>query len=942
IFGKVDHYWSRIECQNRGSLHAHILLWIKNVDKDLVSAELPRGNDDQSIILRNLVKKYQIHKCVDRRCFRSKKRFFKKCKYGFPYDLCDQDHIDDNFKYYYKRTKNEDRDVGPYNKMLLMLWEGLVNVQYCTKRGLEQYLVKYISKVEPTFGAKEVKKDTNEITKYFDLRIVSSVEAVAFVFGHHFVQSNIKVSFIPTSLPNEEFLKKKDELMELDEEDKNIFKDSLYDHYLNRPINHKTNSLTFFDYHQQYQIYLKDSKTMIPTSRLSKILNDLKGNNIVIRKNPIITRSNYFDETDGEIYFYQKLLYNVPFRDFKELLSVANQTMTYKEECIIRNIIKISNDSEPTIEFLTVNHLKDPKIILDLNNHYHRNYISENCEQAKTDEIIFNDSQIYIEDQTNNDQEIMINEIQIYDNIHESFEQGSLLKLDLNLPRKIEELASAYEILTKCQKKIVDSIKNREDQQNLFFIFGAAGTGKSFLIKYINDYYILKNYDVKKLATTGLAARSINGETVHSFFAIDTELDINLEFESSKWHRIKNCEIVIVDEVSMLNDKLLDRINEVLQVVTKQSTRFGGKSLIFFGDLFQLPAISTISLPVNQLYETELFTSNFFPFLLETNVRQKNDIDFQNFLNNCRIGRLKKTDIEYISKIICGLGHPITNECMDLNQKINLSSLHAQRNDLINKLTKKKSSDSKVIISKDIDYFGNLLNDHNIMIINNRKGSLEHKLEVYPECTYINHSENVLLLKLEDGSIKTIPRLKQRIVLHKSSQVFYRIQFPILNASVLTIHKVQGLTIKKCHTSIDNTIFSEGQAYVALSRVQNAKSLHLKRFIVDAIKVDENVERLWEYIKEKVRMKNFQVHHNHTKNFQLPSTIIEVDVKNESQNSQPKNNTKMIKENNPFFTKDNSLNIEGTINYFIKSKELSIKNFELDDHLLNYSIRNKL
>ncbi|CAF0998629.1 unnamed protein product [Brachionus calyciflorus] len=118
--------------------------------------------------------------------------------------------------------------------------------------------------------------------------------------------------------------------------------------------------------------------------------------------------------------------------------------------------------------------------------------------------------------------------------------------------------------------------------------------------------------------------------------------------------------------------------------------------------------------------------------------------------------------------------------------------------------------------------------------------------------------------------------------------------------------------------------------------INHSENVLLKRFIVDAIKVDENVVRLWEYIKEKGTMKNFQVHYNPIKNFKLPSTIIEIDVKNESQNSQTINNTKMIKKNNPFFTKDNFLNIEGTINYFIKSKKLIIKNFELDDHLLFY------
>ncbi|RNA35509.1 hypothetical protein BpHYR1_039978 [Brachionus plicatilis] len=112
-------------------------------------------------------------------------KFQMKCKYVFPFVLCENDYIDD---------------------------------KYCTKRRIEQYLVKYITKSEPTFKGKEMKFESNEVKNYFDIRIVSSVVAAELVFGHHFVQSNMKVTFIPTSLPGDEFkfLKKREELIEMD------------------------------------------------------------------------------------------------------------------------------------------------------------------------------------------------------------------------------------------------------------------------------------------------------------------------------------------------------------------------------------------------------------------------------------------------------------------------------------------------------------------------------------------------------------------------------------------------------------------------------------------------------------------------------------------------------------------------------------------------------
>ncbi|CAF1074181.1 unnamed protein product [Brachionus calyciflorus] len=209
----VTNHWCRIECQNRGSLHAHILLWLKDENRKLIRADLPNGKDPFSQKLRSLVTKYQLHKCVPRRCFKNKKKFFKSCKYGFQFERCDEDHLsEDGSKFFYKRTKKEDQQVVPYSPELLLLWNGHVNVQYVTKKGIEQYLVKYISKIEPTFSGKKLDNETNEVQKYFQLRTVSSVEASAYnIMGHHFVQSNMKVLFVPTCFPNEEFkfLKKK-------------------------------------------------------------------------------------------------------------------------------------------------------------------------------------------------------------------------------------------------------------------------------------------------------------------------------------------------------------------------------------------------------------------------------------------------------------------------------------------------------------------------------------------------------------------------------------------------------------------------------------------------------------------------------------------------------------------------------------------------------------
>ncbi|CAF0707230.1 unnamed protein product, partial [Brachionus calyciflorus] len=507
IFGEVRHYWSRIECQNRGALHAHILLWLKEIRPNLIRADCPSDDDQFSQKLREFVKKYQIHNCVPRRCFKNKKHIFLKCKYGFPFALCKNDHLSaDGSKYFYKRTKKLDQNVVQYSSDLLLLWDGHVNVQYVTQRGIEQYLVKYISKVEPTFSSVQ-KSELTEVQRYFQCRVVSSVEATALVMGHHFVQSNIKVGFIPTNFPDNQFkfIKKKEELIDLDPQDDDIFKDSAYDYYINRPRNSIFNALTIFDYHTKYEIIIKFSNKKIPKPRSENVCLDLEGNKVVKRNKEILVRTNYYDITNGEIYYYQKLLYSIPFYDFKELISQENITKTYREECFLRNLIELSeNENGDIIE--NVNSKNSPKIKLNLKETFEQTFISENLNpKKKQDHNILDD--LYLDDE-----EVLVEGefVQLRDEpLSDDYEIKNLLNTKNEIPIIIKNIEEKYKSLTKCQKSVADFVSQNSENQMFIFVWGPAGTGKSFLFNYLYDFFYVNCFCVAKLATTGLAAKLI-------------------------------------------------------------------------------------------------------------------------------------------------------------------------------------------------------------------------------------------------------------------------------------------------------------------------------------------------------------------------------------------------------------------------------------------------
>ena len=87
VFGEVQNWWYRVESQNRGALHIHMILWIKEgtIPDNVIVAELSRGNDEDCQHLTELVQKFQLHTCRPNRCFHTTSgKVITRCKYGFP------------------------------------------------------------------------------------------------------------------------------------------------------------------------------------------------------------------------------------------------------------------------------------------------------------------------------------------------------------------------------------------------------------------------------------------------------------------------------------------------------------------------------------------------------------------------------------------------------------------------------------------------------------------------------------------------------------------------------------------------------------------------------------------------------------------------------------------------------------------------------------------
>lgn len=184
---------------------------------------------------------------------------------------------------------------------------------------------------------------------------------------------------------------------------------------------------------------------------------------------------------------------------------------------------------------------------------------------------------------------------------------------------------------------------------NIFYT-GSAGTGKSVLLRELIKSLKRKygSEEVAVTASTGLAACNIGGITVHSFSGIGLgKGDANQLFKkvrrskkhSKRWATIK---ALVIDEISMLDGHLLDKLDFIAKKIRKNHGPFGGIQLVFCGDFFQLPPVSkdpqnpTVFAFESNAWKTGIQTT----IMLQKVFRQQGDIKFIDMLNKMRLGKI--------------------------------------------------------------------------------------------------------------------------------------------------------------------------------------------------------------------------------------------------------------------------------------------------------------
>jgi ATP-dependent DNA helicase PIF1 len=396
------------------------------------------------------------------------------------------------------------------------------------------------------------------------------------------------------------------------------------------------------------------------------------------------------------------------------------------------------------------------------------------------------------------------------------------------------------------QKEALDILKTGRN----VFLTGAAGSGKTYVLREYINYLRSLDASIGITASTGIAATHMGGVTIHSWSGIGVRDSLNkseVAEIAEKRHVRKNVEkasVLIVDEISMLHHFQLDLVDMVLREIKNSELPFGGLQVVFCGDFFQLPPVRKFGLESLFAYHSETWKNLNLKICYLSEQHRQNDLEYLKILNAIRddsvseeiIGILKtrfdkeiKTDIEPTKLYSHNKNVNAENEeeLSKISGKAHEYEMQSRgRNNLVENL--KKSCLAPEVLR--------LKPGAKVMFVKNNfeEGYVNGTLGVVTKCGFEEIQVKTLSGKLIDVERETW-------VIEEDGKIKAEInQYPLRLAWAITVHKSQGMSLDAAEIDLSQS-FEQGMGYVALSRIRSLEGLFLKGLNQMALKINEEV-----------------------------------------------------------------------------------------------------
>lgn len=394
------------------------------------------------------------------------------------------------------------------------------------------------------------------------------------------------------------------------------------------------------------------------------------------------------------------------------------------------------------------------------------------------------------------------------------------------------------------QQKAVDAVAHGHN----LFLTGPAGTGKTTTLRSIIAALCKRKTNFGLTALTGCAATLLGARTLHSFLGLGVgrktpeELVTAVRRRKTMTKQLLKLDVLIIDEVSMLDDELFDTISKYLSLLRSNPAPFGGIQLILSGDFCQLR-------PVDGDYcflAAEWERAKIVRILLTHIYRQAGDIRLQSMLSRVRWGKANDDDLGALQQCAATafpegiLPTRLYARCRDVD-RINQEAFDGLSTPIHSYPTRFSCdaarrwatacgilpsvplrAKAQVVVTWNIDVEGG--------IVNGTRGTIV-------DCT-----PSHVTIRLVNGTTREIGPYEIKVEDHADATVT---TMPLKLAWALTIHKSQGMTLDAVEMDLGKSIFEFGQAYTALSRARTLDSVRIVAVRAKSFQTHPDVARFY-------------------------------------------------------------------------------------------------